>query len=119
MRISDWSSDVCSSDLGVVEPVDTDDEAAAGKALLQADHLLAALAFDRHLGEHFGVDADRKGLCLEDPAKGADAAISVDLAARLAADVVLEAEQAVLCLAAEQVIGAERLDDLLIGRAHV
>src|SRR3546814_5530139 len=93
MRISDWSSDVCSSDL------------AAGKALLQADHLLAALAFNRHLGEHLGVDADGKGLCLEGPAKGADGAIAVDLAARLAADVVLEAEQVVLCLEAEQVIG--------------
>src|SRR3546814_7310969 len=97
-----WSSDVCSSDLALFEAVD----------------LLAAVALGRHLGEDFGVDADREGGRLEDPAEGFDGAVARDLAAGLAADVVVEAQQVAPRLEAHQVVGAERIDHA-IGRAHV
>src|SRR3546814_7477412 len=47
---------------------------------------------------------------LEDPAEGFDGAVARDLAAGLAADVVVEAQQVAPRLEAHQVVGAERLD---------
>src|SRR3546814_11583186 len=60
MRISDWSSDVCSSDLGV-EPrpaeggaesggVDGDDRLEAGRLVVAEDDLLVAGAAFEHAG---------------------------------------------------------------------
>src|SRR3546814_12986579 len=96
--------------LGVIETVDADNEVAATEALFEAVDLLAAVALGRHLGEDFGVDADREGGRLEDPAEGFDGAVARDLAAGLAAAVVVEAQQVATRLEAHQVVADEPLD---------
>src|SRR3546814_16264299 len=61
MRISDWSSDVCSSDLAAVR----DGEGAAGHVVHRQRALLGALAevgdrlFDSGEGQAFGIADDR------------------------------------------------------------
>src|SRR3546814_5662207 len=83
MRSSDWSSDVCSSDLGPAEAHDADRVVAqdgdqvAGKArdgeLREADH--AAVAGQHHERQRDGAEDQRIGADLEGEEVGGEAGV--------------------------------------------
>src|SRR3546814_10489615 len=124
MRISDWSSDVCSSDLrvdplgqalAVVEPVDADHDRAvaraAGEAVVRT--LRGRGSAQRH--EFAMVDADRKGVrgggAAADPN---GAAVLVDLGVQFLAAIMEEAFEPFDRLEADHVIVEHRLDQSLV-----
>src|SRR3546814_1312970 len=109
MRISDWSSDVCSSDL-IIEPVDADDQAAADPALAHALlHVAgggAACAGD----EILRVDSDRAGDRADRAPADGQRVVRPQRATHLMRHVMAERFEPFLGLEPDHVIGEQRLD---------
>src|SRR3546814_1620964 len=77
MRISDWSSDVCSSDLVLVDPERHDALRVGDEPLLLARLAPTWVARDRLAGAEAAIGAGAKALLLDDGFQ--DPAIAKDL----------------------------------------
>src|SRR3546814_7268253 len=123
MRISDWSSDVCSSDLAVMQVQRLAVGVAAGRPA-QFDELLDLRMIDREINGGAAAAqrtlADRQSQRIHDPDEGDDAggfAVLPDLLADRAQVAPIAADAAAACRQPDVLVPQSQ--DAKIGRAHV
>ena len=105
--------------LRIVEPVDADDQSAAGEADPKALEFPAALGHGRGALDIPGVDADRMSLDREDPPERANDCASLPLLHprfRLADQIVEKVSAVRLRLEADKVEGGEATHELFVHR---
>ena len=100
--------------LRVIEPVDADDQRAFVDAVEQPAGVARFCRRCRLGGDRLDVDPDREHRGAQDPAEAADEAAAEILAVVPAHEVVAKSLQVGLGLKADDVIGAQRRDKLLV-----